>query len=446
MSALKKIVHFFTSRFPVGMRDSLTCWYNRHAVHFFYDTSGFKELLPEIIFHKYTSRRAYKKRVSQLQKTRKKEVINVVFQIWNLAKWKCDSVYKAMEKHPRFRPVIWILDEHGASTEEQQVMRNKIITACQEHGYAYTLAADWTELDNEVTPDIIFMQDFYVQSTNMNNSTKNRLFCTVRYCFANTNMKRSVNFFLLHVSLFLFLENESVARESRPHVIHHGHNFVVTGHPIVDALMEVEPDTPSVWKKQLHSKKKIIWAPHWTINNEGPAYNSATFLQYAELMQTLAQKYADKLQIAFKPHPTLYRVLIKHSEWGKEKTDSYYAWWANQSNTQLETGEYKDLFQQSDAMIHDSGSFILEYLLMDKPCMYLSRAIEFPHFNEMNQEALKCYHIGKDGEDIETFILQQVMESEDIYHHQRQDFVKTYLLPPKGKSAAENIIEAILNG
>ncbi|MBR6575963.1 MAG: CDP-glycerol glycerophosphotransferase family protein [Akkermansia sp.] len=351
-----------------------------------------------------------------------------------------------MEKHPRFRPVIWILDEHGASADEKLVMRNKIITACQEHGYTYTQAADWSELDSEVSPDIIFIQDFYVQSTNMNDATKNRLFCSVRYCFANTNMKRSVNFFMLHISLFLFLENESVAREARPHVIHHGHNFSVTGHPIVDALMERTPTETSVWKTQSYSKKKIIWAPHWTINDDGPAFNSATFLQYAEPMCTLAQKYADKLQIAFKPHPTLYRVLCKHPEWGKEKTDAYYAWWEKQPNTQLETGEYKALFQQSDAMIHDSGSFILEYLLMDKPCMYLSRAIEFPNFNEMNKEALKCYHIGKGEKDIETFIQQQILESKDIYLHQRQNFVKEYLLPPNGKSAAENIIDAILEG
>ena len=444
MSVLKRFLHFFTSRLPSGLRESLICWYNRHAVHFFYDTTGFKELLPEIFFHKYTSKRAYRQRVKQLHQIRQKEVINVVFQIWNLSKWKCDSLYRAMEKHSRFRPVIWILDEHGATAEEKRVMRNEIITACQKHGYVYTQAADWAELDNEVSPDIIFIQDFYVQSTNMNDATKNRLFCTVRYYLANTNMKKSVNFFMLHISLFLFLENESVARESRPHVIHNGHNFAITGHPIVDALMDFEPTATSVWKKQSHSKKKVIWAPHWTINNDGPAFNSATFLQYAELMRNLAQKHADKLQIVFKPHPTLYRVLCKHPEWGKEKTDSYYVWWAEQSNTQLETGEYKELFQQSDAMIHDSGSFILEYLLMDKPCMYLSRAIEFPHFNEMNQDALKCYHIGKDEGDIESFVLKLIANEVDPKGEQRADFLKNYLLPPNGKSAAQNIVDAIL--
>lgn len=245
--------------------------------------------------------------------------------------------------------------------------------------------------------------------------------------------------------LFFFMENESVVRESRPYFPHNGHNIVISGHPVVDSLSEYDPSPTPVWKEQAIQKKKLIWAPHWTINDEGPAFNSATFLQYAELMRTLAQKYASKLQIAFKPHPTLYRVLCEHPEWGKEKTDSYYTWWAEQPNTQLETGEYKELFQQSDAMIHDSGSFILEYLIMDKPCMYLSRAVAFPHFNEMNKEALKCYRIGKNEHDIEDFIRQQVINYSDTLQEQRHAFVNNYLRPPNGKTAAENIIETILN-
>lgn len=92
-------------------------------------------------------------------------------------------------------------------------------------------------------------------------------------------------------------------------------------------------------------------------------------------MVTFAQKYKDKVQIVFKPHPMLYRTLCEHSEWGKERTDAYYSMWNNMSNTQLEEGDYTELFMQSDAMIHDCGSFILEYLAVDKPCMFLKKRL-----------------------------------------------------------------------
>lgn len=107
-------------------------------------------------------------------------------------------------------------------------------------------------------------------------------------------------------------------------------------------------------------------------------------------------------------------------------------------------GEYRALFQQSDAMIHDSGSFILEYLLMDRPCMYLCREKAFFQFNDMNKDALKCYKLGMSEVDIERFIQEQVIGDLDFNAGRRKAFCEKYLIPPFGKSAAQNIIDAIL--
>ncbi len=445
MSMTCSLLHAITSCLPAKWKSKLVAWwFNNHAIPILYNRNGLLDTLAEALFHKYTGMQAYRHRIKKYLQIREKEVITVVFQVWNESKWKCDSVYKTMEAHPKFNPVIWITDEEASRKSHADAMREKILSLCQRNKYRYTEASDWEELDCSVQPDIVFLMDHYISFSQMPPPSVDRLTCYVRYCFPNTNLKGGIEGFMVPQFLFFFMENESVAKESRTLLPHKGHNIVISGHPVVDSLLEFAPSPASVWKEQAIQKKKLIWAPHWTINNDGPAYNSSTFLQYAEFMRTLAQKYADKLQIAFKPHPTLYRVLCKHPEWGKEKTDSYYAWWAEQSNTQLEAGEYKELFQQSDAMIHDSGSFILEYLLMDKPCMYLSRVVAFPHFNEMNKEALKCHCIGKNEQDIEDFIQQQVINYADTLHQQRHAFVNNYLRPPNGKTAAENIIETIL--
>jgi CDP-glycerol glycerophosphotransferase (TagB/SpsB family) len=92
----------------------------------------------------------------------------------------------------------------------------------------------------------------------------------------------------------------------------------------------------------------------------------------AELMLELAQAYKDRIQIAFKPHPSLITQLYQHPDWGKERADDYYARWQQMENTQLETGGYVDLFMTSDAMIHDSGSFVVEYLYANRPVMFVS--------------------------------------------------------------------------
>lgn len=39
--------------------------------------------------------------------------------------------------------------------------------------------------------------------------------------------------------------------------------------------------------------------------------------------------------------------------------------------TQLDEGEYESLFYYSDAIIHDSSSFLAEYVFTNKPALYL---------------------------------------------------------------------------
>ena len=77
-------------------------------------------------------------------------------------------------------------------------------------------------------------------------------------------------------------------------------------------------------------------------------------------MLSFTEKYKDKIQIAFKPHPNL-KTVNKSSKSGKPN-DDYYDKWNSLDNGQLEEGDYFDLFLQSDAMIHDSVSFLSEYL------------------------------------------------------------------------------------
>ena len=105
-----------------------------------------------------------------------------------------------------------------------------------------------------------------------------------------------------------------------------------------------------------------------------------------------------------------------------------------------------DLFKQSDAMIHDSGSFIMEYLLVNKPCMYLQEGAGYTGFNEDTLQALKCYQKGSSLKEIEQFLLNLLRNVPDTKASARDRYLKEYLLPPGGCSAAQNIINSILSG
>ena len=102
------------------------------------------------------------------------------------------------------------------------------------------------------------------------------------------------------------------------------------------------------------------------------------------------------------------------------------------------------LFKHSDAMIHDCGSFMLEYHYTKNPVLYLMQnsQAEIP-INEQTIEAKKAHYQGWNKKDVEKFIINVVNEN-DPMREIRRSFYEKYLLPPNDQTACDNIINLIL--
>lgn len=439
---LQALIHAITRRMPASWHAKLSDWYARHGVPILMHTCGLNNALAEVLFGKYTGRRAHARRMARLRKIRQKPTITVAFQVWNLGMWKSDSLYRLMAQHERFTPIIWVPGVPGLDTEQTAAMRETVLTFCRQQGYTYTTSPSWEELDAQIAPDLVFIADPYPHYINMQPAAIQHLVCYIRYCFPNTCTASETDLFWHNNALFYFQENSLIEQEHRQKMRNRGVNSRVTGHPIVDYLTGEDAPPRPAWKNP--HLKKVIYAPHWAIGTSPSFFTVGTFLQTGEFMLQLAKKYAQHVQFAFKPHPWLYRELCQTPGWGKEKADAYYAAWQELPNTQLELGQYKELFRQSDAMIHDSGSFIIEYLLMNKPCMFLQQGSDFRAFNSCTHQALQCYTLARSTADIEQFLNEQVLAGSDTLKQKRSDFVRAHLLPPHGQSAAQNIISCIL--
>ena len=115
----------------------------------------------------------------------------------------------------------------------------------------------------------------------------------------------------------------------------------------------------------------------------------------------------------------------------------------NGGNTTYVNGEYVDLFKSSDAMIHDCGSFIVEYLYVKKPVMFLDSYDRQSQSNEVANKAYHCHYIGKKEDDIRSFIEKIVIEGLDTYQEKRDAFYDEFLVPPNGTTVADNIMQSI---
>lgn len=385
----------------------------------------------------------------KLHEIRQKEKIKVLFMLSDVPLWKTESLYLEMLKNERFEPILGVALLVGDTPTESVRKYNELLVYLERKKYD-SVQIMYQTLQG-VKPDIIFYQQPYSEFISDGvffESSLDCLFCYAPYGLLSLAPIRSNAFAidsLYHRYCFqIYFENE-LSFEVNKIALLKGKNSVITGTPIQDTLSLSASNFTNPWKNKDSKRKRIIWAPHHTIPARSNLLNFSCFLDVCDDMIEMAKKYGDKIQFAFKPHPFLRKRLIDY--WGEAKTEEYYQKWASMENTQLEVGEYMGLFKYSDAMIHDCCSFTLEYCYTQNPVMYLIKEEGYKeHYQMLNsfgQRAFDLHAKGFTKEDIEEFI-QKVLTEEDSLKQRRKEFYDKYLLPPHGKSACENIINAIL--
>ena len=186
-------------------------------------------------------------------------------------------------------------------------------------------------------------------------------------------------------------------------------NVISTGYPGGLSLKVSKTKTghSKTWRRE--GVKKIIWAPHHSINWTSRKYSN--FLEMHKVMQEVVSEFSEYVDFAFKPHPMLKSELLKRPDWDEKRVRDYFSWWENQHNTVLAEGNYVDLFESSNALIHDCGSFIAEYMYTKKPHAFVAYDIKIrDYFNPFGQRCFDlCQHIGNEL-DIRNFVNKVVTD------------------------------------
>lgn len=389
----------------------------------------------------------YKAEVNRLKGTKKP--MNVVFMVLYSSVWKYDSVYRLMEKDPRFNPLILVcpIADYG----KQHMIENLRPTyeMFKSRGYnvrcAYDEESD-TFVDIEsLKPDLLmysFQWSSHVDARYNVFTLQKYLKCYVNYSFKNNPFEWSIASPVQGLMWMYFSECEDNKQLALSFNKREFQNIHVVGYPIYDEVSSTTA-TGKDWKIKGKTLKRIIWAPHHSIDGNDTLIKMSTFLLFANDMLELKDKYKDRVQFAFKPHPQLKPQLYRHKDWGKNRTDAYYKAWEEGENSALVSGNYIDLFKSSDAMIHDCGSFIVEYLYIDKPVMFMTNYDRSSQSNAVGKKAFNAHYHGSSREDIISFIDDVVIGGKDTMAEKRHQFYNDILVPPNGKSVAENIINEI---
>lgn len=384
----------------------------------------------------------YLKICFKVSRIRKQNKIKVVFVLTELAAWKTESLYLRMRNHPRFTVQIAIAESLEAPGSKP-ALRNYL----EENGYEYVDLDETPGGLDSLNPDFLQYYKPYDGSYPVGHgpSYHRGIPCLfINYGFTLQTTRVGLDQPLHSIAWKLFDENNLVSKVRKQVAYNRGINTIVTGVPVQDDLMRPAENYKDQWKTP-HTKKRIIYAPHHSLRGTNPgSVDFSTFLEFGEFMLEMARKYSKETTWVFKPHPTLYPKMLK--VWPKEKLDAYYKAWDDLENGQYENGEYMGIFKYSDAMIHDCGSFVMEYVYVDKPVMFLMHRSPEEHLRGQNEFARKGFYAhyhGYNETDIENFI-KDVIAGRDSMSMKRKAFIEECLIPPNHQSACDNIIDVIL--
>lgn len=392
-------------------------------------------------------KRAEQAHVRLLSGRHEKEYIRVLFIALHRSVWKTDEVFQAMQASADFEPSILLVPTIGRDSTWAEAEQRDAQCFFEGLGYRthYAPAADGPDAAirqvEDIAPDVIFFTNHHTLTFPQlyDHLLENYLTCYVPYSasvsrFDDHQAQYNKNF---HNQVWkIFAPHGNAVENFRSTQAIAGRNVSLTGYPGFEPLVKQGSATSDPWRPL--GLKKVIWAPHHTIDMPNLPY--ANFLRYAEIFRGLVEEYSEHVQWCFKPHPLLKPKLITNPEWGPERTEEYYEFWSSHTNTQMELGDYTDLFRFSDAMIHDSGSFLAEYLYVDQPVLYLWSSPEvINYFNEFGLEALAASDRADDEADIRGF-LDRLLEGNDPGQSQRQSFLDRHPVSIDGALPSERIL------
>lgn len=390
---------------------------------------------------------SYRKRLKYI---RKKEVVNVSFFVLFDSTWKLDYLYRMLSESPSFNVSVVVCPIVNFGHDNMLKKMEETYGYFKSLGYNVLKAYDkdtdtYLDVKKELDPDVIFYTSPYrgqVDDRYFISEYYDRLTFYVPYFFNEINAAEFINHPTHNFAWKFFVETPFHAEFCRKNMFNCGRNVQLSGYPGVDFFLDKDYVAKDRWKLKDKKYKRIIWAPHHTILPTDVLYYSC-FLIYSDFMLKMARKYSDSIQIAFKPHPVLRNKLNDY--WGTERTDAYYKEWETLENTFFENGEYIDLFLTSDAMIHDSGSFLVEYLYVDKPVMRTDNGRPMKdEFNDFIMECMEHYYHARSEEDIENFIVD-VIEGRDVKRDTRREFCSKTLNTYNGQLPSYNIYEYLIN-
>ena len=358
---------------------------------------------------------------------RRGEKLRAAFVVCDASMFSGESVFSLMLDDPRFDPFVAVVPRVSRGKDFLRSSLAKTVSVLSgryggrvrrlydpETGRAETL---------EGRADIVFTSIVYQDQTLGEFTTvsmsKYALTVCLYYGYGGlfrSNEKKTVFLPDIVAAWRYFVSNEATRKlwiERNPML---SWNTAVAGYCKMDRLAAVKPVRGG--------RRKIVIAPHHTIDKCEDALSLSTFPAHADFFLRLPAMFPE-VDFVFRPHPLLFVRLATPKWWGEAKTREYVERMKAHSNVEFQQGgDYFETFASSDALVHDCGSFLAEYFYTGRPQCYLSDGsgrLERQLLPFSEKLYSNTYHAVSD-DDIVRFIREVVIEGRDAMSGARAAF------------------------
>lgn len=351
-----------------------------------------------------------------------KSKITMVFLVQDLTIWnKLKSVYVQLDSDERFS--TWILaipDDVTQSGDDNYGDLKKmypgaqIIDAKEKDG--------WYDL-KQLKPDYVFFQrpyDTYLpvpyRSANVAKYAKT---CYLNYGYNFTDMANlsMAKIFFRNIHLF-FAENEiyqkkNIDRFKYSHKKGYRKSYNL-GYPAFQDFMSQQESVHS------DGHYKVMWTPRWS---EDVEVGGSNYFRFKDRMIDYIKDNKDT-SLIFRPHPMLFSHSLEVGRMTEDEVKEYLKIFNENDRFLYDNGkEYADKFWESDVLVTDFSSVIMEYYLTGKPIVYCPTGMKI---NPFFKDILSVNYVADNWEDVDR-ILNRLKNGQDELKEARQKKVNQFI-------------------
>ncbi len=287
----------------------------------------------------------------------------------------------------------------------------------------------WYDLKKE-KPDYIFIQrpydNYLPQEYHISSLKQYSKICYIPYAFELMNLRNVAmpDFFVKSIDMFFCTQNEeynyckTIIKNANDGIQRYVYDI---GYPSLYNIVKKAKEYNSAFSKiDKKNNFNVIWTPRWTIDDK---LFKTSFFEYKDKIIKYVKKQKN-INFIFRPHPLAFENFIKEKLMTKMQVKNYLDQFKNSNMYYDNSSEYYYTFAESDVLITDFSSIIIEYFIFNKPIIYCYSKNE--NETDFMKNLKECFYCVENWDELKN-ILEKLKSGNDPLKKKRENVLKEIL-------------------